>query len=116
MSPGGQHTCAIGGGVLSCWGANALGQLGDGTTTPHGTPAAVNGASDWAAVTTGLSFTCGVRSGQLWCWGDNNSGNLGDGTITPRNAPVRVGPKADWVAVDAGANHIAGSRRVPASE
>jgi len=44
ISAGYGNTCALlGGGVVKCWGANYVGQLGDGTTTERLTPTAVVG-------------------------------------------------------------------------
>jgi alpha-tubulin suppressor-like RCC1 family protein len=44
ISAGYGNTCALlGGGVVKCWGANYVGQLGDGTLTERLTPTAVVG-------------------------------------------------------------------------
>jgi len=105
VAAGYSHTCAVtmGGGVL-CWGSNAYGQLGDGTTTSRRTPTAVSGlASGVTAVTTGQFHTCAVTSGGgVVCWGRNESGQLGDGTITNRLTPTAVGGLAGGVTRVAG--------------
>ncbi|MDX2193514.1 MAG: hypothetical protein NW201_09165 [Gemmatimonadales bacterium] len=69
-----------------CWGANELGQLGDGTVTRRLTPVAV-------ATPVGVTFThvasggwrsCGVTAaGAAYCWGDGSGGLLGDGYDNP---------------------------------
>ncbi len=42
---GQQHACAVAaGGRVFCWGANASGELGDGTTTSHSTPTRTAGS------------------------------------------------------------------------
>lgn len=42
LEAGGSHTCAvIAGGTVQCWGNNASGQLGDGTTTDRLVPTLV---------------------------------------------------------------------------
>jgi len=83
-------------GAAYCWGYNAYGQLGDGTTTDRLVPTPVAGGLTFAAVSAGpivpfYGHTCGVTtSGTAYCWGDNFRGELGDGTTTQRLVPTAV--------------------------
>ena len=103
------HTCALReDGTLWCWGRNALGQLGDTTTTVRADAKQVlpAGAADWVEVAASGEFTCGRRaSGALYCWGRNDVGQLGAGdVVSPVSTPKQVGT-ATYTAVSAGANH-----------
>lgn len=95
------------GGTVSCWGANAAGELGDGTTTPHYTPMAVTGLSNATAIAAGLEHACALTAdGNGYCWGANSSGQLGDGTRgTARTTPVRVQGLTGATSVTAGNEH-----------
>jgi alpha-tubulin suppressor-like RCC1 family protein len=99
--------CAItSGGSLYCWGANDVGQLGDGTTTDRSTMSRVQGLTV-TSVTVGDSHACAVTAaGGVKCWGSNGSGQLGDGTTIDRLTPVDVsGLTSGVVAVAAGSTH-----------
>ncbi|HEU4535315.1 MAG TPA: hypothetical protein VFS00_14400, partial [Polyangiaceae bacterium] len=73
-------------GKVSCWGANAQGQVGDGTTTdrPYPTPVELAPGVPLTGVTSlavGYDYTCALSgAGTITCWGGNVFGQLGDGT------------------------------------
>lgn len=111
------HTCAVTAAhALKCWGANAKGQLGDGTKTTRLTPVGVLGFTRGAIVAAaGGQHSCAVSihpptepyesfSGlsNAWCWGYGHSGQLGNGALYNSFTPVRVLRKAhnsSYVAV-----------------
>lgn len=88
----GYHTCALGNGVLKCWGYNAFGELGIGNTNHQALPQEVVGlTSATTAFGTGQNFSCATTSdGYVSCWGDNEGGQLGDGSLSLRLTPVDV--------------------------
>ena len=77
-----RHTCAVvretQGTSVYCWGNNAYGQLGDGTTTNRLTPVKVPGLYTAVSVTCGAAHTCAtLADGSQRCWGWNSYSQLG---------------------------------------
>lgn len=81
ISSGLFHSCALTGeGRVKCWGQNAAGILGDGTTNNHMAPVNVVGLTDAIAIGAGEQQTCALtRVGVVKCWGN--------GQLTPAAVP-----------------------------
>ena len=77
LAAGDQHTCALTGGGVRCWGINDRGQLGDGTVTPRNTAEAVAGTGSTRLVAAGGETSCGWSRKGLSCWGENDHGQQG---------------------------------------
>lgn len=114
----GNHSLLLraGTGTVHGAGANASGQLGDGTTTPAPHPTQVTATSGTPLtavrqVAAGELFGLAtLLDGRVMAWGDNAPGSLGDGGTTgrTRGAPVKTSSTSDLggaVVADAGTGH-----------
>lgn len=93
LDAGARGGCAIlVGGELRCWGGNASGQLGIGSTGGSvSEPVIPAGGHTWSVISVGTFHTCGITTdGITYCWGSNGSGLLGEGTLSDRNVPTAV--------------------------
>jgi alpha-tubulin suppressor-like RCC1 family protein len=103
ITAGSNHTIALRtDNTVATWGHGALGQLGDGTTTPRRTtPVRVCATGQTApcsqfqrgvkSIEAGGDFSVALLTDStVRAWGSNSSGQLGDGTTTNRTTPVPV--------------------------
>ena len=78
-------------GTLWCWGANADGQLGNGSTLDRDGPVQVGDARDWVLPGAGAQHSLAIRTdGSLWAWGRNAAGQLGLGDLVSRTTPTAL--------------------------
>lgn len=90
--------------MLSTWGANSYGNLGDGTTTSRSSPSStLANTANWKQIALASSFAIALKTdGSLWSWGDNAFGMLADGTATARSSPGSIaGGGTTWKQVSA---------------
>jgi alpha-tubulin suppressor-like RCC1 family protein len=116
ISTSGSHACGIDDeGAAWCWGGNAKGGIGNGTSdsapvrTLVSAPPSDGGVVTWVDIGVGREFTCGVRSDDtLWCWGANSQGDLGNGQYGAsawRTLPVQIGEVIVWRSVSPNSTH-----------
>jgi alpha-tubulin suppressor-like RCC1 family protein len=108
VGAGSTHACVLKAtGQVACWGRNADGQVGDGTTiSPVLSASNVVTLTDAIELSVGLQHTCALRStGRVVCWGDNTKGQLGDGSALDRSIPVSVVGVDSADEVAAGGTH-----------
>lgn len=104
LAAGNDHTCALDGGAVWCWGRNDLGQLGDGTFVDRSEPVRVVGIDAAVQLSAGHDHTCAMdATGVVWCWGDNEDAKLGFAGPVALALPVVATTNAKDVA--AGGNH-----------
>lgn len=114
VSAGAHHSCGLtSSGAAYCWGANAFGQLGDGSAGADedaDVPVAVATDLRFAQIDAGGRSTCGLAlDGSVYCWGANEQGQLGDGNAgTNSNTPRPVGLDITFVRVSTGHSHVCG--------
>lgn len=120
ISAGHRHSCAVlTNGEARCWGYNASGQLGNGTTTRSLTPVPVVGVGGSGRlvgvsdISAGEEHTCAaLTNGEARCWGYNANGQLGNGITTSSVTPLVVvgvggaGVLTGVVSISAGAGSL----------
>ncbi len=93
ISSGADHTCVeLVSTLVECWGANAQGQLGDGTKIARSVPVPVQKLDGLTSqLSAGAMHTCAINQwGAAQCWGANDYYQLGDGTAALRVWPGYV--------------------------
>jgi len=110
LAAGWDHVCGLDmGGAVWCWGNNADGQLGQGTTGGSlPAPASVATPVPFTAIASGAAFTCGLGTDSLaYCWGQNTYGMLGDSSSAAgRSSPGPVAGGHHFASLTAGWNHV----------
>ncbi len=107
VAAGNKHSLLLtNNGITWVWGANAYGQLGNGSTTDSSSLVSVGALGNAVAGACGFGHTVVVRQGgTVFACGWNGNGQLGDGTTTNRTTPISVSGLSSAVKVTAGYCH-----------
>jgi alpha-tubulin suppressor-like RCC1 family protein len=104
------HGVAIDTGAVYTWGSNAVGQIGNNSTStvPVTTPFKVSSLTGtYTQVSCGMNYTLALRSnGDVFAWGQNSFGQIGTGgTSSSVNLPTQVTVLDKATAIAAGGGH-----------
>jgi hypothetical protein len=96
-------------GAVACWGANASGQLGDGTRDDSLEPVEV-ALEDAAQLALSENTSCALRDdGSVYCWGGSPDGSSEEGSLEPKPVDgvtgalaLHSGPMSSYCARGAG--------------
>jgi alpha-tubulin suppressor-like RCC1 family protein/alpha-beta hydrolase superfamily lysophospholipase len=107
VASGATHTCVLwDAGSVKCWGSNASGQLGNGTTKSSNAPVDVLGISTATAIAAGNDHTCArLSDSTVKCWGSNGNGQLGNNSTSNSSSPVTVSGISSATAIGLGTRH-----------
>ncbi len=81
IAVGWTNACAVTtAGAVKCWGTNASGELGNGTSTDSATPVQVTGLTSGVTSISGISgsFCARLSTSEVKCWGDSSYGRQGN--------------------------------------
>lgn len=95
IAGGAEHTCVIAReneeNQVYCWGSNAEGQLGTGSTQNAAEPTPVSGSQGAIQIAAGASHTTILKdTGFIQSWGTNKEGQLGNGALFRRQLPIHL--------------------------
>ena len=112
VAAGRDFTCVLqvlaDGAAAKCWGANSVGQLGNGNNSPvnqasMSTPV-INAVDNVESISAKDDHACVIRNGSGWCWGRNTNGELGIGTTTDSKVAVSIANRSP-VDLSVGTTH-----------
>lgn len=94
-------------GEVWTWGANNVGQLGNGSTIDSYSKAVkVAGLENVTSITGGTMHSVALKDdGTVWAWGGNDFGQLGNETNSQSNIPVQVAGLTNVIALATGPYH-----------
>lgn len=103
LSAGRNSTCVLDdAGVVTCWGSNATGQLGESGSIKIGRPQGLPPLKEIAAG----EHTCGLDLlGRAWCWGRNDRGQASGSAASATIAPSLIPGVSGAVEVTVGDTH-----------
>ena len=103
----GLFTCTrASGGLVSCFGRNGSGQLGNGSTLDKETPVSTGLVA--TQIWPGPTSVCARGASGVYCWGDDGSGKLADGLTSSKSSPTLISQLATALEWRTGGSHGCG--------